>query len=52
MSALQQGRIHELVPFAGQTAGAIREVLPAAEIVRRMASEAQVVLQRAAGLSA
>lgn len=52
MSALQQGRVHELVPFAGQSAGAVREVLPAAEIVRRMASEAQEVLQRAARLSA
>jgi nitronate monooxygenase/enoyl-[acyl-carrier protein] reductase II len=52
MGALQQGRFHELVPFAGQTAGAIRAVLPAAEIVRQMVAEAEDALGRGSGLLA
>ena len=47
MAALQQGRMHEVVPFTGQTAGLIRDVLPAAEIVRRLAAEAEAALDRA-----
>ena len=35
---------HELVPFTGQTAGLVRDVLPAAEIVVRMIGEAEKVL--------
>src|SRR5262245_15536007 len=31
ITALQQGRLYELVPFAGQTAGGIDEILPAGE---------------------
>jgi nitronate monooxygenase/enoyl-[acyl-carrier protein] reductase II len=41
MKALAAGRAHELVPFTGETAGAIREVLPAAEILRRMVEGAE-----------
>lgn len=52
MAAAQQGRIHELMPFAGQTAGAIREVLPAGDIVRRIIAEAQDALKGAARLLA
>ena len=29
MAAIQSGRLHELIPFAGQSAGAIREIQPA-----------------------
>lgn len=47
--ALARDASHEVVPFTGQGAGLIREVLPAAEIVRRMASEADEVLKRLAG---
>jgi enoyl-[acyl-carrier protein] reductase II len=47
MAALQQGRMHEYVPFTGQTAGLICDILPAAEIVRRIVAEAEAVLQRA-----
>jgi len=50
MTALQQGRIHEFVPFAGQSAGAIREILPAGEIVRRMVAEAEEALERSTKL--
>jgi enoyl-[acyl-carrier protein] reductase II len=48
LRAIQQGRAHELVPFTGETAGLIHEILPAADIVRRIVAQAQEVLQRAA----
>jgi nitronate monooxygenase/enoyl-[acyl-carrier protein] reductase II len=37
------GRGDEYLPFAGQSAGLIHEVLPAAEIVRRVIAEAEAV---------
>jgi enoyl-[acyl-carrier protein] reductase II len=46
-SAIQQGKMEEFIPWAGQTVGLIHEVLPAAEIVRTMVSEAETVLQQA-----
>jgi enoyl-[acyl-carrier protein] reductase II len=49
-AAWQGGRLHELVPLAGQTAGAIREILPAGEIVRRLVREAEQALARTASL--
>jgi enoyl-[acyl-carrier protein] reductase II len=42
--AIQAGRVHEVMPTAGQTAGGIHELLPAAEIVQRMVSEAEIAL--------
>jgi enoyl-[acyl-carrier protein] reductase II len=50
MSAVQQRRPHELVPFTGQTAGLVHEILPAAEIVRFMVKEAEDALERASAL--
>jgi enoyl-[acyl-carrier protein] reductase II len=50
VSLVRQRRPHELVPFTGQTAGMIRDVLPAGEIVRGMAAEAEQALERANGL--
>ncbi len=50
VSAVQQRRPHELVPFTGQTAGLIRDILPAAEIVRTMIAEAEQALERASTL--
>jgi enoyl-[acyl-carrier protein] reductase II len=50
MGSVQRGQPHELTPFAGQSAGLIGDVLPAAEIVRRMVREAEAALERAAGL--
>jgi enoyl-[acyl-carrier protein] reductase II len=47
MTAIGQGRAHELVPFTGQTAGMIHEILPAGEIVRRMVAEAEEALRGA-----
>ncbi len=45
-AAIQQGRLHEFFPAAGQSAGLIREILPAGEIVRRIAIEARLALER------
>jgi enoyl-[acyl-carrier protein] reductase II len=47
LASVQQGRAHELTPFTGQTAGLIDEVLPAAEIVRRMVGGAEDALAAA-----
>jgi nitronate monooxygenase/enoyl-[acyl-carrier protein] reductase II len=50
MAAVQQGRAYELVPFTGQTAGLIHDILPAGTIVRRIVVEAEEVLHQAATL--
>jgi enoyl-[acyl-carrier protein] reductase II len=50
ITAVRQGRGHELVPFTGQTAGMIREILPAGEIVRELVREAEETLRTAASL--
>jgi enoyl-[acyl-carrier protein] reductase II len=47
MSAIKERRPHELLPFTGQTAGLVHDILPAAEIVRQMAAQAEQALQRA-----
>jgi enoyl-[acyl-carrier protein] reductase II len=41
--AVLSGRGDQYLPFAGQSAGLIDEVLPAAEIVRRVVAEAEAV---------
>ena len=46
MQAVARRAPHETVPFTGQTTGLIRAVLPAGEIIRRMVSEAEEVLER------
>jgi enoyl-[acyl-carrier protein] reductase II len=40
-ASVLEGRGDEYLPFAGQSAGLIHEVLPAAEIVRRVVAEAE-----------
>jgi enoyl-[acyl-carrier protein] reductase II len=50
MASVGRGRPDELTPFAGQSAGLIHDVLPAAEIVRRMVAGAEEALGRAAAL--
>jgi enoyl-[acyl-carrier protein] reductase II len=47
MAALREERAHELVPFTGQTAGLIDEILPVAEIVRGLVTEAGAALRAA-----
>lgn len=44
-AAIADGSIHELLVLTGEAAGAIREILPAAEIVRRVATEGENVLR-------
>ena len=41
--------MHEIVPFTGQSAGLVREVLPVAEIVRALLSEAEQALDSVVG---
>ena len=48
MAAMREGRAHDYLPLAGQSAGAIAEILPAAEIVRRVVTEAKQTLQNVA----
>jgi NAD(P)H-dependent flavin oxidoreductase YrpB (nitropropane dioxygenase family) len=43
------GRIEELSMWAGQGAGLVHEILPAAEIVRRTVADAEAVLAGLAG---
>jgi nitronate monooxygenase/enoyl-[acyl-carrier protein] reductase II len=50
ISVIRQRKPHKLLPFTGQTAGMIRTLLPASEIVRRMVAEAEQALERANGL--
>jgi enoyl-[acyl-carrier protein] reductase II len=50
-AALPAGSAHELVPFTGQTAGLIHDVLPVAEIVDRLVADAEAALRRAATLA-
>jgi len=44
MQAISRGGGHEYVPFAGQSAGLIRDVRPAAEIVRDTVAQAEAIL--------
>jgi nitronate monooxygenase/enoyl-[acyl-carrier protein] reductase II len=46
MVALRQDRAHELVPFTGQTAGMIQEVLPVGEVVHGMVAQAEEALRK------
>jgi len=48
MTALHEGRVHERVPFTGQTAGRVRDILPAAKILHRIVTEAEQALGRCA----
>ena len=50
--AVQDGRLHELAPFSGQTVGLIDEILSAAEIVERIVAEAEEALRVTATISA
>jgi enoyl-[acyl-carrier protein] reductase II len=46
LAALQHGRIHELLPFAGESAGLVHDIVPAGEIVQRLVAEARHALER------
>src|SRR5487761_144107 len=47
----QAGRQHECLLTAGQTAGGIKEILPVAEIMRRLVSETEGALARTKGFN-
>jgi nitronate monooxygenase/enoyl-[acyl-carrier protein] reductase II len=44
MAAMMAGRVHEVLPFTGQSAGLVHEVLPAAEVVRTLVADAEAAL--------
>lgn len=44
MAAVREGRSSELLPFTGQSAGIVHDILPAAEIVRQIVAEAEQAL--------
>jgi enoyl-[acyl-carrier protein] reductase II len=50
MSVVRERKPHELVPFTGQTAGMIHDVLAASEIVSEMVSKAEEALRRTSQL--
>jgi enoyl-[acyl-carrier protein] reductase II len=47
LSAIKQGSAYKIIPFTGETVGLIHDILPAADIVRRIATEAQEALEQA-----
>jgi NAD(P)H-dependent flavin oxidoreductase YrpB (nitropropane dioxygenase family) len=51
-AAFASGQAHEYLPLTGQSAGAIKEVLPAAEIVRRVVTEVAEVLRTSSAVRA
>lgn len=44
IAAIKQNKMEEFVPWAGQSAGLIDEILPAAEIVRKIAAKSEEAL--------
>ena len=50
LSVFTQGRVHELFPGAGQSAGLIDDIVPAGEIVWRIVAEARQALERSSEL--
>jgi nitronate monooxygenase/enoyl-[acyl-carrier protein] reductase II len=49
VSTHQAGRQHETLLTAGQTAGGINEILPVAEIMRRLIAETEAALSKTSG---
>lgn len=50
LPALAQGRLRELLPVAGQSAGLVTDIVPAGEIVRRIVTQAREALERSSAL--
>jgi nitronate monooxygenase/enoyl-[acyl-carrier protein] reductase II len=48
-AAMRDGTAHELLPLTGQTAGLVHDVAPAADLVRRLVTEAEAALRRLSG---
>ncbi len=49
IQAVLDGRGHEYLPFAGQSVGLIHDIAPAATVLERMLTEAEVALKTANG---
>jgi nitronate monooxygenase/enoyl-[acyl-carrier protein] reductase II len=47
ISRIIERRLHEYIPFTGQSTGIIRVILPAAEIVKRDVAETRSILDEA-----
>ncbi len=52
IAAVRGDRGHEFLPFTGQSAALVHEILPAGEIVRRMVADAERALAAAAPVAA
>ncbi|MFF3322359.1 NAD(P)H-dependent flavin oxidoreductase [Streptomyces sp. NPDC002889] len=52
MEAVRKGRGDEYLPFTGQSAALVHEILPAGEIIRAVVREAEMLLTGADGLTA
>lgn len=50
LSLAMEGRLGEIVPFAGQSAGAISDVRPAAEIIEAIMAQAEAAARNASAL--
>jgi enoyl-[acyl-carrier protein] reductase II len=48
LAAIRSDRLHEYLPFTGQSAALVHDVLPAAEIIARTVAQAEEVLKYAA----
>ena len=51
VAAIKSGGGEEYLPFAGQSAGLIHEILPARELVRRLLEQTRQALERGAELA-
>jgi enoyl-[acyl-carrier protein] reductase II len=47
LAAVRAGGGHDLLPFAGQSAGLVRDVVPAAQLVERLVVETTQALELA-----
>jgi len=48
-TAADEGRLHELLPFTGQSAALVHDIAPAATLIARVITEAEAALRRAHG---
>jgi nitronate monooxygenase/enoyl-[acyl-carrier protein] reductase II len=47
LADVRRGGGHELLPFAGQSAGLVHDIVPAADLVRRLVAETEDALRAA-----
>jgi enoyl-[acyl-carrier protein] reductase II len=48
-TAAEDGRLHELLPFTGQSAALVHDIAPAGTLIARIITEAEAALQRTLG---